>query len=125
MGRPVKHCACGRVRALVRGYNRVHGRGMWQGLTVVPPSVSGGHARCPRACLSPDCTSKVVVRGWCRKHDNCSTANKQALIGDTGLGLGRANLVCVATERSFLTTSTLLQQVKNKHLLLQPHRELY
>ena len=38
--------------------------------------------------------------------------------GDTGLGLGRVNLVCVATERSLLTTSTLLQQVKNKHLLL-------
>ena len=37
--------------------------------------------------------------------------------GDTGLGLGRVNLVCVATERSLLTTSTLLQQVKNKHLL--------
>jgi hypothetical protein len=33
-------------------------------------------------------------------------------------GLGRVNLVCVATERSLLTTSTLLQQVKNKHLLL-------
>jgi hypothetical protein len=28
--------------------------------------------------------------------------------GDTGLGLGRVNLVCVATERSLLTTSTLL-----------------
>jgi hypothetical protein len=27
------------------------------------------------------------------------------------------NLVCVATERSLLTTSTLLQQVKSKHLL--------
>ena len=26
------------------------------------------------------------------------------------------NLVCGATERSLLTTSTLLQQVKNKHL---------
>ena len=37
--------------------------------------------------------------------------------GDTGLGLGRVNLVCVATERSLLTTSTLLQQVKNKHFL--------
>ena len=30
--------------------------------------------------------------------------------GDTGLGLGRVNLVCVATERSILTISTLLQQ---------------
>ena len=40
--------------------------------------------------------------------------------GDTGLGLGRVNLVCVATERSLLTTSTLLQQVKNKHLLCLP-----
>ena len=39
--------------------------------------------------------------------------------GDTGLGLGRVNLVCVATERSLLTTSTLLQQVLYKHLLLQ------
>ena len=31
--------------------------------------------------------------------------------GDIGLGLGRVNLVCVATERSLLTTSTV-QQVK-------------
>jgi hypothetical protein len=45
--------------------------------------------------------------------------------GDTGLGLGRVNLVCVATERSLLTTSTLLQQVKNKHLLLHCGQQFY
>jgi hypothetical protein len=51
------------------------------------------------------------------------TLSAASALTDTRKGVGRVNLVCVATERSLLTTSTLLQQVKNKHLLGKPSAE--